>query len=75
MHYCSIGPLGWAEFPWYYDTQPELDGVVLHWGTVPGGLMDNYDQGFTLVHEAGHWLGLYHTFDVRSLSSLLPSYR
>ncbi|KAH6897524.1 metalloprotease [Coprinopsis sp. MPI-PUGE-AT-0042] len=62
----NIGPLGWAEFPWYYDTAPELDGIVLHYGTVPGGLMDDYDMGFTLVHEAGHWLGLYHTFDGNS---------
>lgn len=40
-----------------------LDSVVLHYDTLPGGQNDNYSQGRTLVHEVGHWLGLFHTFE------------
>jgi hypothetical protein len=58
--------LGWAYLPEITDTaQRYLDGIVIDWRTVPGasdayeGL---YDEGDTLVHEAGHWLNLEHTF-------------
>lgn len=59
----ASGYLGYAYFPqgsagyWW-------DGIVLLWESVGG--RDNgfsvYDQGRTLVHEMGHYLGLYHTF-------------
>ena len=26
------------------------------------GVFEHFDQGKTLAHEVGHWLGLYHTF-------------
>ena len=58
--------LGWAYLPEITDTaQAYLDGIVIDWRTIPGasdayeGL---YDEGDTLVHEAGHWLNLEHTF-------------
>jgi hypothetical protein len=38
------------------------DGVTIASGTVPGGNLDRFNLGLTAVHEAGHWLGLYHTF-------------
>lgn len=44
-----------------YAKSPIYDGVVLLYATMPGG-SSKERQGGTLVHEAGHWLGLRHTF-------------
>jgi hypothetical protein len=40
-----------------------LDGVVNDYRTVPGGELARFNLGYTAVHEAGHWLGLAHTFE------------
>lgn len=55
--------LGFASYPYWYDESPRLDGVVIDWRSLPGGAMSNYNRGFTGVHEIGHWLGLFHTFE------------
>eukprot|EP00343_Euplotes_focardii_P008050 CAMPEP_0205822496 /NCGR_PEP_ID=MMETSP0206-20130828/12725_1 /ASSEMBLY_ACC=CAM_ASM_000279 /TAXON_ID=36767 /ORGANISM="Euplotes focardii, Strain TN1" /LENGTH=541 /DNA_ID=CAMNT_0053118811 /DNA_START=32 /DNA_END=1657 /DNA_ORIENTATION=+ len=60
------GVLGYAAFPWSL-RQPtaELrgeDGIWLDLRTLPGLSTHWYVGPNTCVHEVGHWLGLFHTF-------------
>jgi hypothetical protein len=59
------GYLGYAYLPGLPESRQYLDGVVLHWESMPGAstrFAGRYDRGFTLVHETGHWINLEHTF-------------
>ena len=49
---------GYSTFPWGYAAKPLEDGIVAPASALPGGAY----SGEGMAHEAGHWLGLYHTF-------------
>ena len=51
-----------SAFPWLYENSPFDDGVILHHSIMPGGSHPAFNSGEVLVHEVGHWMGLYHTF-------------
>ncbi len=61
----ASGYLGYATLP-QEDAGNVVDGVVVLYEVVGGrdvpGAGD-FDQGRTLVHEVGHYLGLLHTFE------------
>jgi hypothetical protein len=65
IYTCAPGQhlAGWSYFPWSLPEDSFLHGVVVHYGTLPGGYVTRYNLGRTAVHEVGHYLGLLHTFE------------
>lgn len=54
--------LGWSRFPWQYQKNPAMDGINVNVAALPGGQARRYNLGDTAIHEIGHWMGLFHTF-------------
>jgi hypothetical protein len=63
----AAGNLGFAYYPsilgYNGGKYAVLDGAVIHYGSFPGGDIENFNLGFTATHEVGHWFGLAHTFE------------
>ena len=60
----TSGILGYAYLPWAPDDENNiLHGVVVLYSSLPGGTAVPYNEGDTVTHEVGHYLGLYHTFE------------
>ena len=65
---CNLPPLSmnstlaYAYLPGAFS---EVDGIVCRYNYFgsPSLAGDPYDLGRTMVHEVGHWLNLYHTFN------------
>ena len=60
----DIFSLGSAVFPdWYPENDPRHN-IVMNYRSIPGatGALPDFDEGDTVTHEVGHYLGLYHTF-------------
>jgi hypothetical protein len=64
LYTCKPGRslLGWSTLPWELADNQNMDGVVIHYASLPGGPLAPYNLGGTAIHEIGHWLGLLHTF-------------
>ena len=70
------GILGMCEFP-TDEINPStpssytFDGCMVHGGSMPNApdFPGKFDEGFTAVHEIGHWFGLYHVFQGSSCRS------
>ncbi|KAK5659995.1 hypothetical protein OQA88_13461 [Cercophora sp. LCS_1] len=65
FHKTLGGNFGYCYFPTTVTTGSNnfyYDGCSILSSTVPGGSSTNYNLGYTVTHEVGHWFGLYHTF-------------
>ncbi|GAX28858.1 pappalysin-1 [Fistulifera solaris] len=62
VYFTDLRALGFTFYPWAVTPGSIKDGVVVKASSIPGGTNTRYNEGDTLVHEVGHWLGLSHTF-------------
>jgi hypothetical protein len=59
IYTAGLSTHGWARWPW--QLADRIDGVVVRYSTLPGGATPYYNTGDVVVHEVGHWIGLFHT--------------
>jgi hypothetical protein len=52
---------GYGTLPNEFSEDDHQHGVIIDYGTLPGSAPP-LDSGHTLVHELGHYFGLFHTF-------------
>ncbi|KAG2024069.1 metalloprotease [Coprinopsis cinerea AmutBmut pab1-1] len=52
---------GYSSYASMMRTEPEIDGLVVRYNTLPGVGVPPYNMGRSATHTLGHWFGLYHT--------------
>lgn len=62
VYFTDLPALGFTFYPWAITPGSIRDGVVVKASSIPGGTNVRYNEGDTLAHEVGHWMGLPHTF-------------
>lgn len=63
VYFTNLAALGYTYFPWSTVVPGSIkDGVVVQASSIPGGSNVRYNEGDTLAHEVGHWMGVPHTF-------------
>lgn len=62
---CLKGSFGFGSYPSECSNSTLKDDfVVIQWKTLPGTAGGApHNKGGTLVHQVGHWLGLYDTYE------------